>query len=189
MRNQEQWQSRIRRAGLALLIATSASTLVVVSAAHASEIIPSVGLSTPVQGDATAKMYSGVAIRSTLTPGFKGEIGVAYRSESRFDDQLQVRSWPVTASLYFAPGPVYAGAGVGWYQTSFDYRGVAPPPDETKQQFGVHAGGGVELPITHGAGVDLNGRYVMLRDQQSRLVPEKFNPSFWTMSLGSAMHF
>ena len=118
---------------------------------------------------------------------------MAYRSESRFDERLHVRMWPVTASLYLAPLPMlYAGAGVGWYQVTYDYDQSKIPfavSDETKQEFGVHLGGGMTLPVTPSVGIDLNGRYVMMRDQRSRLVPEKFSPDFWTSSLGLALKF
>ena len=29
----------------------------------------------------------------------------------------------------------------------------------------------------------------MMRDQQSHLIPEKFNPDFWTTALGLALKF
>lgn len=180
---------RRRRIVIALVLTAGLVTLFAVRSSSATEIIPSVGLSRPVDGNADSRVYTGLAIRSALAPVVNGEIGVAYRNESRFNDQLHVRSWPITASLYFAPGPVYAGAGVGWYQTSFSYPDGSPFADETRQDFGVHVGGGVELPLSPGAGVDLNGRYVMMQDQESRLVPEQFNPDFWTMSLGLALKF
>ena len=40
-----------------------------------------------------------------------------------------------------------------------------------------------------GASLDLGGRYVMMRNQQDRLVPQTFDPDFWTTSLGLAIHF
>ena len=155
-----------------------------------SEIVPQVGITRPVDGGGQARLTTGLALRGDVLPGFKGEIGVAYRSESRFDDQLRVRSWPVTASLYLAPVPaLYAGAGVGWYQTTLDYAAGSPFPDQTKQQFGVHVGGGLDIPVAPGASLDLGGRYVMMRNQQDRLVPQTFDPDFWTTSLGLAIHF
>jgi hypothetical protein len=172
-----------------LAIATLALIVIEVSVARGAEIVPSLGITRPVDGG-DAHLYTGLAIRGDVAPLLEGELGVAYRSESRFDDQLRVRSWPITASLYLRPvTALYAGAGVGWYQTTFAYADGVPLGDETKQDFGVHVGGGIELPLGPGAGLDLNGRYVMMRDQQSRLVPEKFNPDFWTTSLGLAVRF
>src|SRR5262252_2327103 len=160
--------------------------------AHAGgEIVPSFGITKSTDGNADAKMSGGLALRGHPLPLLMDEIGVGYRSESRFNDQLHVRQWPVTASLYLAPPTsiVYAGAGVGWYHSTFDYAENTGVPDETKQQFGVHLGGGFQVPIGPTVGLDLNGRYVMLRDQQSHLIPEKFSPDFWTTTVGLAIKF
>jgi len=101
--------------------------------------------------------------------------------------------WPVTASMWVTPVPAfYAGGGVGWYNITFDYADAVSPPlrDHTEQQFGVHLGGGVRVPVAPSAAVDLNGRYVMLRNQdEDRLIPERFNPNFWQMSAGLALKF
>ncbi len=161
--------------------------------ARAGEIVPAIGLTKPVDGDEDAKMMGSLAFRTNVLPFLKTEVGVAYRSESKFDDQLKIRMWPVTASLWLTPLPaLYAGAGVGWYHTTFDYdQDAIPTPveDETKQEFGVHVGGGVMVPVAPAFGVDLQGRYVMMRDQENRLVPEKFDPDFWMTSLGLAIKF
>ncbi len=154
--------------------------------AHGAELIPSLGITRNVHGNGDAKLLTGLALRDALAPALTGEIAVAYRNDDRFGDQLHVRTWPVTASLYLTPVPaLYAGAGVGWYHTTFDYANSLPGlADETKQDFGVHVGGGLQIPLGGAAGLDLNGRYVMLRPQESRLVPEKFDPDYWTTSLG-----
>jgi hypothetical protein len=47
-------------------------------------------------------------------------------------------------------------------------------------------GGGFQVPLAPTVALDLGGRYVMLRDQQSHLVPETFDPDFWMLSLGLA---
>lgn len=189
----QQTSYRWPRRDHAKLVALVAALAVLLSAAGtsvAAEIVPSIGLTKPVDGGNDTKLSVGLALREHLAPILKGELAVAYRSESRFDDQLAVRSWPVTASLYLAPVPaLYGGAGVGWYQTTFDYANDSPLlRDETKQLFGVHVGGGMQVPLA-AAALDLNGRYVMLRDQESRLVPEEFDPDFWNLSLGLAFKF
>src|SRR5204863_2510014 len=86
-----------------------------ISVSQAAEIIPAVGLSKPVDGDDNGQFFGSLAFRSQfLVPMLKSEIGVGYRQESRFNEQLKIRQWPVTASLYFSPVPVlYAGGGVG----------------------------------------------------------------------------
>jgi len=164
-----------------------------VQIARAAEIIPSIGLTKPVDGDEDAEIFGGIAFRGEILPILKPEIGVAYRQESRFDDQLKVRMWPVTASLWLTPIPaLYAGAGVGWYHTTYDFdeESIAVPvEDETTSEFGVHVGGGLMIPLSSKAAVDLNGRYVMFQDQDARLVPEDFDPDFWSTSLGFAFRF
>ena len=161
-----------------------------VAMSQAGEIVPSVGLTKATNGGADAQGYTGLAFRGSLTPLFMTELGIAYRSESRFNDQLHVRQWPVTASLYARPvSALYLGGGVGWYHTTYDYSSTVPISDETRQQFGVHLGGGLQVPLGSSLGIDLNGRYVMMRDQESHLIPENFNPDFWTTSLGLAFKF
>jgi len=157
------------------------------------EIVPSVGITRAVDGDNTVKVSGGLAVRGYLTSFLGTEVGVSYRSEDRFNDRLRLRTWPVTVSLLVAPVPVvYGSAGVGWYHTTFDYdqeKIAVPISDETKESFGVHVGGGVKVPFGSAAALDLSGRYVMMQPQESRLVPEKFDPDFWTTSLGLAFRF
>jgi hypothetical protein len=173
--------------GALLLLAV---LLFAAQAARAGEIIPSVGLTRAVEGSDESKVSGGLALRGKVFPFLKAEIGASYREESRFDGDLQVRQWPLTGSLWLNPVPMlYAGGGVGWYQTSFDYADATGLPSSTSTEFGVHLGGGLEVPIAPAAAIDLHGRYVMMRDQESHLVPEKFNPDFWTTSLGLAIKF
>lgn len=160
------------------------------NAGRSAEIVPQIGLTRSVNGNMDANTFGGLAVRGSLAPMLDTEIGISYRSESRFDDRLTVRQWPLTASLYLRPvQALYAGAGVGWYHTTYDYSGVTLLHDETKEQFGVHVGGGLVVPVTSAVGLDLSGRYVMMEKQESRLVPEKFDPDFWTTSLGLAFRF
>ncbi|MGE5175613.1 MAG: outer membrane protein [Hyphomicrobiales bacterium] len=165
---------------LAFLLAAAAPT-------SGAELVPSVGLTRATDGD-QAKSNLGLALRGTLVPRLlDSEIGVSYRRDEYYDGALAVKQWPVTASLLVRPLPTLHGdAGVGWYHTSYDYKDPLLA-DETKQQFGVHVGGGVEIPVAPRAALDLTGRYVFLRDQESRIVPERFNPDFWTLSLGLAL--
>lgn len=183
----------LRAAGLR----ASAMTLVLVAAlvtgaapGRAGEIVPSVGLTKAVNGGGEATAQVGLAFRGDLAPFLMSELGVTYRSESRFNDQLKLRMWPVTASLYLKPLPaLYAGGGVGWYHTTYDYAPGVPIADQTKQEYGVHLGGGLKVPLGAGAGLDLGGRYVMMRDQNSRLIPQRFDPDFWVTSIGLAFKF
>lgn len=181
-------RSRIHPPQWVALLAAAMIVLASVSApnARSAELVPSIGITRNVHGNDGAKLSTGLALRDALAPAVMGEIAVAYHNDDRFGDQLHVRTWPVTASLYLTPVPaVYAGAGVGWYHTTLDYANNLPGlADQTHQDFGVHVGGGLRLPLGPAVGLDLSGRYVMLRPQESRLVPEKFDPDYWTTSLG-----
>jgi len=191
MTKSKQQQCGARRSYVAAL-AVAAALVCGVGLAGATEIIPSVGLTSSVHdADHTTNASAGLALRGEaglISP----EVAVGYRTEKRFDGALKEHMWPVTASLWLTPVPMlYAGAGVGWYYTTFDYDQDRFPlvKDETRSDFGVHVGGGFKIPVTPVAGIDLQGRYVMMREQESHLVPEKFKPDFWTLSAGLALHF
>jgi len=158
--------------------------------ASALEIIPSYGLTRSVDSDDTESLL-GLALRGSLISNVvQTEIGAQYRSESLYGGDLKTKMWPVTASLWFSPvRSLYAGAGVGWYQTTFDYADELNIDDHTEQEFGVHVGGGLRVPIVPQAALDLQGRYVFMQDQESQLVPESFDPDFWSLSLGLAIGF
>lgn len=182
----------MKRLGAVLGIGACMAVLLALATprAMAAQIIPSVGLTRSVDSDDTNKSV-GLAFRGSLIPRvLKAEIAGSYRSEEHFDGDLKLRMWPITTSLLLAPVPnIYGLAGVGWYQTTFDYADATLLEDETKGEFGVHVGGGLTIPIAPRAGIDLNGRYVMMQDQESKLVPEKFDPDFWNLSLGLALGF
>lgn len=176
------------------LLATAlllAMILVGVQIARATEIIPSVGLTRAVNGDDnTTQVSGGLALRTDLMPFLMAEVGASYRSEDRFGGDLHITQWPITGSLWLKPLPiVYAGGGAGWYQTTFDYDEALSIPGETTQQFGVHLGGGLRMPLVPRVGLDLNGRYVFLGDVDQKLSFETFDPDFWTTSLGLAIKF
>ena len=158
---------------------------------QAAEIIPSLGMTrTPDAGDDTRISY-GLAVRSNLAPMLAAEIGVSYRKDKMFAGQVESTQWPVTASLWLKPMPMlYVGGGAGWYNTTLHYPQTPLLASATSQEFGVHLGGGVTLPLVPGvASADLNGRYVYLGDQKSDLPPNNFKANYWTTSLGVAFHF
>ena len=177
-----------RAATIALLI-LAGSAFVAATAARSAEIVPSYGLTRATDGDQT-KSNVGLALRTGLAgPVLQSEIGVSYRSEEYYDGALKVKMIPITASLLVRPIPtIHADAGVGWYHTNYDYAASTPPvSDETQQHFGVHLGGGLEMPIAPRAALDLTGRYVFMKSQESKLIPSTFDPDFWSMSLGLAL--
>jgi outer membrane protein with beta-barrel domain len=184
---------RNRNRFAALVVGSLASLLlcVAVKAQASTEIIPSVGLTRSADTDET-KSEVGLALRggviqSLLDLELKGQ----YRKQDELDGLLTEKMWPVTASLYLTPLRVlYAGGGVGWYHTTLDYKAPSTLPDETHQKFGVHASAGVRVPLAGDAvGLDLNGRYTWLENQETASIPSKFNPDFWDMSLGLAFRF
>ena len=160
-----------------------------VQLARAAEIIPAIGLTHTVDGGQN-RAFGSLALRAGVAPMLKGELGLAYRSEEMNGGDLKVKSWPVTASLWLSPLPtLYAGGGVGWYNTTLDYKETLPFKDETSRKFGVHLGGGFQIPLGPLAALDLSGRYVFLDKQKSQLPPNEFDPDYWSTSVGLAIKF
>jgi len=158
--------------------------------ARAGEIIPSIGITKPVNGDGDAKVSGGLALRGKVLPFLESEISASYRSETRDAGMLKVKQWPITTSLWFKPIPaLYAGGGVGYYHTTLEYSPSLALDNDTSRKFGVHLGGGLRMPLGPTASLDLNGRYIFLDQQRSQLPPNHFDPDFWTTSLGIAFHF
>lgn len=154
--------------------------------AHSAEVMPSVGIARPTEGG-DSKLYTGLALRTSLAPFVQADLGVAYRKEQFSNNSGTATTWPVTASVWFAPIPfLYAGGGVGWYHTSFSYNGVplAGTLAATDQSFGTHVGGGLRMPLAPMVGLDLNGRYVNLQSSGGAGVPSNYDPKFWSVALG-----
>lgn len=158
---------------------------------RAAQIIPSLGFTQSTDANAGDGNFSGgLALRVPLLPFLNAEGGISYREQSFSDNDLKVRMWPVTASLWLNPVPMlYAGGGLGWYRTTFDYRNTLPFTDTTTNKVGVHLGGGVAVPVGPSLGLDLNGRYIFMQKEDSLQFPTEFNPDFWTASLGLAIKF
>jgi len=187
-------EARCAATTLSLIASVASATLLGIVAqpkvANAIEIIPSVGITRSVESDETNNQV-GLALRGPIVPHvLNAELGGSYRSEKRNGGLIDAKMWPVTASLWVTPVPMlYAGGGVGWYHTTLEYQPSLGLDDETKQDFGVHVGGGMKMPLAPGVGLDFSGRYVFMQDQESKLVPDKFNPDFWTLSAGLALGF
>ena len=180
----------LERSLVAALLATGLA-LVMVPVAKAGEIIPSVGWTKiPDANGQTATSY-GLALRGSIVPMLSGELGFTYRKTDLFNGQLEQTQWPLTASLWLKPMPMfYVGGGVGWYNTTLHYPNTPAYVSYTTQKTGVHLGGGITMPLVPGvASADLNLRYVYLGDQKSQLPPQTFKADYWTTSLGVAFHF
>lgn len=159
--------------------------------AHSAEILPSIGISRSTEGG-DSRLYTGLALRTGLAPFVQSELGVAYRKEQFANNAGSATTWPLTASLWFAPIPfLYAGGGVGWYHTSFSFDGVplAGTLAATDQRFGTHVGGGMRMPLAPLVGLDLNARYVILEKSDSATVPSDYDPKFWSAALGLGVKF
>jgi opacity protein-like surface antigen len=174
----------------ALVLAALVGTNIGVARASV-EIIPSVGVTKSTDDNAgDAQGFGGLAIRFPLMSFLKAEGGFGYRQDSFAGGDLKVHQWPITASLWASPFPnLYAGGGLGWYRTSFEYSGALAFNDETTQSMGIHLGGGATLPMTSQLGLDLNGRYIFMQDEDNLQIPTTFNPDFWTLALGLAIKF
>jgi hypothetical protein len=118
-------------------------------------------------------------------PMLKYEIGAAYRSEKLDDSGTKMRQTPVTASLWFSPVPtLYAGGGIGWYNTTIQHPSGSGLADENTQKMGTHVGGGFLIPIVPSvASLDFGGRYVFL-DRTTLALPTNTKADFWTVSAG-----
>jgi hypothetical protein len=173
--------------GMGLLLAL---LLIGVQMARAAEVIPSIGVTRAIDNDdESSRISGGLAVRTPFLSMMEAEIGVSYRSDERFDGDLHVRQWPVTGSLWLTPlRPLYVGGGVGWYHTTYDYADQTLLEDETTQEFGVHLGGGLKIPVGP-LGLDLNGRYVFMDDVSQKLSTQNFDPDFWSTSLGLVFKF
>ena len=158
---------------------------------RAVQFIPSLGFTKSTDSNASeGKFFGSLALRAALLPFLSAEGGIAYRDESFANDDLKVRMWPVTASLWLTPVPMlYAGGGLGWYRTTYDYKSTLLFEDRTTDQVGVHLGGGLSIPMAHSLGLDVNGRYVFMQKDKSVQCPTEFNPDFWSTSVGLAIKF
>ena len=105
------------------------------------------------------------------------------------DSTCAPKTVPVTLSLWASPVPMlYAGGGVGAYLQAIEYDNkVYPASNDT--QFGAHLGGGLRFSPAPIVGVDLQGRYVFLKEKSTELASGKFDPSFWALSAGLVIGF
>jgi len=176
------------RIGIVMVVVLMFAT---VGVSRGAQLIPSLGFTKSTDSSAgDGKVFGGVALRASLLRFMSLEGGIAYRDESFSNGDLKVRMWPVTASVWLTPFPVvYAGGGLGWYRTTYDYRSSLPYNDTTTSKVGVHLGGGLAIPLAPSLGLDLNGRYIFMQKDNSIQFPSKFNPDFWNASLGLAIKF
>jgi len=94
--------------------------------------------------DNSSMLGAQVRLRGTVI-GVEGAID--YRNED-LGGGLELKSWPVTASLLVYPiPPVFALAGLGWYNTTLSFPANSIYDSNTQTELGYHFGAGVELPV------------------------------------------
>jgi len=94
--------------------------------------------------DNSNMMGAQVRFRSNVI-GVEGAID--YRNEE-LGNGVELKSWPISASLLVYPlSPVYALAGLGWYNTTLDFPSNSTFQNDTQTEFGYHLGAGLEVPI------------------------------------------
>jgi len=180
----------LERSLVAALLATGLA-LVMVPAANAGQIIPSVGWTKMPEGDGETAVSYGLALRGGIVPFIDAELGLGYRRSDLFDGQVEQTQFPLTASVWVKPMPMfYVGGGLGWYNTTYHYPNTPALARYTTQKTGMHLGGGITMPLVPGvASADLNLKYVYLGEEKSQLPPQNFKADYWTTSLGVAFHF
>jgi opacity protein-like surface antigen len=139
------------------------------------------------------KIMVGAAARLKLGPSLGFEGAIDYKSEKYMNDALTVKSWPVTASVLLYPLPiikVYGLAGVGWYNTTYEYDPQKVNMNLTggeqkvsEQEMGYHIGAGLELPLG-GPTLAADIRYVKLNYDLSELnVNNEIDSDFYSINI------
>jgi len=132
----------------------------------------------------------GGTFRLKLSPALGVEASLNYRQEKYANDALTIRSWPVMVTGLIYPLPIAYGAiGAGWYNTTFDYDQnnvlLQAIKDDTKQEFGWHFGGGVEVPVGSNFKLTADLRYVFL-NYDFKEIPGSgdLNSNFYVLTFG-----
>jgi opacity protein-like surface antigen len=132
---------------------------------------PLVGVYKGRDGDGF-RVLGGAVLRFRLSEVIGVEGSINYRGEKYNHGSVDVQSWPLMVTgLLYPITFVYGAVGAGWYNTSVSYNalpgapvGLTPVSRETKQQFGWHYGGGVELTVFSFLKLVGDIRYVVLNN-------------------------
>jgi len=93
----------------------------------------------------------------------------------------------MVTGLFYPVQIAYGAIGAGWYNTSFSYDPTVFPgsSDETKQEFGWHFGGGLEIPLGTSSMFTADIRYVFL-NYNFKSVPgsSAANSDFYMLTFG-----
>ena len=125
-----------------------AGLLIVAVSASVNAQTPGLGIGghySWVRNQETEEGTSMIGAMLRLRGGLLGVEGaIDYKNEDMGGD-VELKTWPVTASLMIYPLPVvYALGGLGWYNST-----ISSPlfDDQTDSQLGYHLGAGVEVPM------------------------------------------
>ena len=90
-----------------------------------------------------------LGVQARLRGRYAGVEGsVDYRNDDLGSD-VELKTWPVSASFLIYPVPVVYGlAGLGWYNSTLDFSDESLFEDQTATELGYHLGAGLEAPIS-----------------------------------------
>jgi len=116
--------------------------------------------------------------------GLEGSID--YRNDE-LGGNVELKSWPVSASLLIYPiPPVYALAGLGWYNSTIDFPDASLYDDATTTELGYHLGAGLEVPVSQALSLTGDFRYLFI-DYEFDEIPSsvgKVNSDSFTLNAG-----
>ncbi len=143
----------------ALAVALLTIPLLAPKPANASELVPQVSVGGPLGSGQTQTSF-GLALRSDRGAGLQTEIATGLRFGDIAHDGWHAIESPLTASLWATPLQIaYVGGGIGWYPRNL-WRDVSQSLDDPGT-FGLHAGGGVHLPVVPSRlAVDVGARWI-----------------------------
>jgi opacity protein-like surface antigen len=132
----------------------------------------------------SANMFGAMVRLRGQVLGVEG--AVDYRNED-LGGNVELKSWPVSASLMVFPIPyAYGLAGLGWYNTTLDFPDGSLFEDQTDTQLGYHLGAGVELPVSNSVGLTGDFRYHFV-DYEFDEIPDSFGNKADALSLNGGM--
>ncbi len=156
-----------------------------------------------VSDDGEKTFFGGAHVRLRLPMLLALEGALDYRpSDERTvnspqpSTEFDVTTYPITVSAMFTPWPlVYLLGGVGWYNTTIEFSDpeiTMGPTRETNDNFGIHFGAGLELPI--GGDKSLSGdlRYAFLNYEVKKLdLPgvDELDADFFSFQIGLTLNF
>lgn len=134
----------------------------------------------------SANMFGVMARLRGKYVGVEGAID--YRNEDMGGD-VELKSWPISASLMIYPIPfAYGLAGLGWYNTTLDFPDGFPIEDQTDTQLGYHLGAGVEVPVAPTFALTADFRYLFV-DYEFDEIPENFGENADALSINGGVIF